>query len=142
MPDRDYAPKDSRDVTSQQNTPGEPTGWRDKEAMVAHERANDGPLRADEQPPAGVRQAHPFTAEEAARGFADRIREGMEVISNEGSHIGTVAGIEGDEIVLTREASSREGREFVPLSLIDAIDGNRVITRGRGDNSFGEEAIH
>lgn len=77
-----------------------------------------------------------------AGGFATRIRAGMEVVSDEGSYIGTVAGVEGDEILLAREASSGEGREYVPLSLVAAVDGNRIITRARGDNSFGEEASH
>ena len=78
----------------------------------------------------------------AGGGFADRIREGMEVVSDEGAHVGTVAGIEGDEILLGREASSAATQEFVPLSLVAAVEGNRVIMRARGDNSFGEEAVH
>jgi hypothetical protein len=74
--------------------------------------------------------------------FAGRIREGMEVVSDEGSHIGTVAGIEGDEILLGPEGSAGGAREYVPLSLVAAVDGACVIMAARGDNAFGEEASH
>jgi hypothetical protein len=78
----------------------------------------------------------------AAGDFTARIRQGMEVVSSEGSHVGTVAGIEGDEILLTPEGSDEGSQQFVPLSLIEGIDGERVLMRARGDNVFGEEATH
>ena len=59
-------PDDSRDVTRHQNAPGEPTGWREQEDGAAQRSGGDEPL-PDAAPPAGVRQKHPVSAEEAAR---------------------------------------------------------------------------
>jgi hypothetical protein len=66
------------------------------------------------------------------------IRAQMLVISAEGTYLGTVEGIEGDEI---RLGDAPDGaHRLLPLSLVAGVDGERVMMRDRGDNVFGMEA--
>lgn len=57
------------------------------------------------------------------------IRERMEIIGADGVHLGTVAGIEGDRIRLTRRdsGSGHEGHHhYLPLGLVAEIEGDKV----------------
>lgn len=60
----------------------------------------------------------------------DQIREHMQVIDAEGVPLGTVDGIEGDRIKLTRKDSgmgSHEGHHhFIPAGLIAAVEGDTI----------------
>lgn len=68
---------------------------------------------------------------------ASGIREHMEVIGADGVHVGTVDGVVGNRIKLTR-ADSGEGRHrghhhFVPLGLVADIEGDRVRLSANAD---------
>ena len=65
------------------------------------------------------------------------VREGMSVVDSYGHVIGTVAGVEGDRLRLSSHDSHDDGAAFLPISLIDGVDGDRVLLSGRGDASFG-----
>lgn len=58
-----------------------------------------------------------------------RIKEHMEVSDSRGQHVGTVDGLEGDRIKLTRSDSSDHMHHFVPLDAVDRIDDNRVYLK-------------
>ncbi|KAA2211654.1 DUF2171 domain-containing protein [Teichococcus oryzae] len=66
-----------------------------------------------------------------------QIREHMEVIGADGVHIGTVDGIEGERIKLTRKDSgqgSHKGHHhYVPLGLIAEVEANAVRLSANAD---------
>lgn len=97
--------------------------------------------------PSGTRQQQQFdqgSRQPSGSGvegrFADQIREHMEVIGPDGSHVGTVDHVEGDRIKLTRAGSGTGEHSYLPCSLVAGIEGNRIRLRERGDNDFGMEA--
>jgi hypothetical protein len=65
------------------------------------------------------------------------IKEHMEVIGADGVHVGTVDGIQGDRIKLTK-ADSGQGRHeghhhFIPVALVAEVEGNKVRLSANGD---------
>ena len=66
-----------------------------------------------------------------------QIREHMEVIGADGVHIGTVDGIEGERIKLTRKDSgqgSHKGHHhYIPLGLIAEVEANAVRLSANAD---------
>lgn len=68
---------------------------------------------------------------------ADKIKEHAEVIGADGVHVGTVDGVEGDRIKLTKKDSG-EGRHeghhhFIPLSLVADVEGDTVRLSANAD---------
>lgn len=65
------------------------------------------------------------------------IREHMEVIGADGVHIGTVDGIEGDRIKLTKrdsgEGAHRGHHHFIPASLVAEVEGDKVRLSANSD---------
>jgi hypothetical protein len=86
------------------------------------------------------KDAAPARPQQAQSAYFNRheIRRDMLVMSAEGTFLGTVQGIEGDEIRLSPGGDAEH--TLLPLSLVDGVDDNRVIMRSRGDNAFGMEA--
>ncbi|WP_105382454.1 DUF2171 domain-containing protein [Neorhizobium alkalisoli] len=76
---------------------------------------------------------------------AARIKEHAEVIGADGVHVGTVDGVEGSRIKLTRKDSGEGGHKghhhFIPLDLVADIEGNTVRLSANSDVavSFEEE---
>ena len=74
-----------------------------------------------------------------------KIREHMEVIGADGVHVGTVDGIEGDRIKLTKkdsgEGSHKGHHHYIPAALVAEVEGNKVRLSANGDVavSFEEE---
>lgn len=68
---------------------------------------------------------------------ADKIKEHAEVIGADGVHVGTVDGVEGDRIKLTKKDSgegSHEGHHhFIPLSLVADVEGDTVRLSANAD---------
>lgn len=94
--------------------------------------------------PSGARQQQQFDPQasrqpSAGSRFADQIREHMEVIDSRGQHCGTVDHVDGDRIKLTRSDSSGGQHQYLLLSQVAGIEGNKVRLRERGDNDFGME---
>ena len=75
----------------------------------------------------------------------EQIREGMEVIGADGVHVGTIDGIEGHRIKLTRADSgsgSHEGHHhFLSTGLIAGVEGDKVRLSATGETAglFTEE---
>ncbi|MFC3209374.1 MAG: DUF2171 domain-containing protein [Mesorhizobium sp.] len=74
------------------------------------------------------------------------IREHMEVVGADGVHLGTVDGIEGDRIKLTKkdsgQGSHRGHHHYIPASLIAEVDGDKVWLSANADvvaDEFEEE---
>ena len=69
-------------------------------------------------------------------GFED-IKEHMEVIGADGVHVGTVDGIEGDRIKLTKRDSgmgSHEGHHhYISRGLVAEIEGDKVRLSANAD---------
>jgi hypothetical protein len=65
------------------------------------------------------------------------VRTGMVVVDSSGHTIGIVSRIEGEKMRLASNDPHDDSDTFLPVSLIDGIDGNRVLLGGRGDASFG-----
>ena len=61
---------------------------------------------------------------------ASNIRPHMEVRSADGAHYGTVDGLEGDRIKLTRNDSPDGQHHYVPLSAIDRVDDHVHLAEG------------
>ena len=65
------------------------------------------------------------------------IREHMEVIGADGVHVGTVDGVEGDRIKLTRKDSgqgSHEGHHhYISAGLIAGVEGDKVRLSANAD---------
>ena len=74
-----------------------------------------------------------------------KIREHMEVIGADGVHVGTVDGIEGDRIKLTKkdsgEGSHKGHHHYIPAALVAEVEGDKVRLSANGDVavSFEEE---
>ncbi len=56
----------------------------------------------------------------------DQIKEHMEVAGSDGQHVGTVDGVEGDRIKLTKSDASDDHHHFLDLALVDRVEDNRV----------------
>lgn len=68
-------------------------------------------------------------------GFED-VREHMEVIGAEGTHLGTVDRVEGNRIKLIRADSGighEEHHHYIPRGLVAEVEGNRVRLSARAD---------
>jgi hypothetical protein len=62
-------------------------------------------------------------------GNVPEIREHMEVVGDDGGHVGTVDKVEGDRIKLTKEDDpdgSGQHHHFLPVSSIGSVSGDQV----------------
>jgi hypothetical protein len=80
--------------------------------------------------------SQPTNGETAWTTVVGTIRKGMRILNADGSCIGRVASLVGDEIMLETEDGSEEP-EFVTLTQVDGVDETSVLLSGRGDATFG-----
>jgi len=53
----------------------------------------------------------------------DRIREQMEVVANDGGHVGTVDHLEGDGLIKLTRTDSADGRHhFIPVDWVESVE--------------------
>jgi hypothetical protein len=68
---------------------------------------------------------------------ASDIKEHYEVIGADGVHVGTVDGVEGDRIKLTRKDSGEGGHEghhhYISLGLVAEVEGDKVRLSANAD---------
>ena len=64
------------------------------------------------------------------------IRKGMRVINPDGSCIGIVSGMKGEEIFLEGTSDDR-AQDFIVITQVDGVDEKSVLLSGRGDATFG-----
>jgi hypothetical protein len=71
--------------------------------------------------------------------MADRskIKEHSEVVGADGVHVGTVDGVEGERIKLTKKDAGEGGHKghhhFIPLSLVASVDDTTVRLSANAD---------
>ena len=54
------------------------------------------------------------------------IREHMEIVDADGTHVGTVDKLEGDRIKLTKKDSGDGQHHFLEKSQVASVEGNKV----------------
>lgn len=60
---------------------------------------------------------------------AAQITEHMEVLGSDGEHVGTVDGVEGDKIKLTRTDPDAGGQHhYLPLSSVSTVSDTVMLT--------------
>jgi hypothetical protein len=64
------------------------------------------------------------------------VRKGMKVLAPDGTLLGTVAGLEGEELLLA-EHGPGERTSFVAVTQIDGVSDDAVLLSDRGDATFG-----
>lgn len=69
-------------------------------------------------------------------GAVGAIRREMTVVESDGSFVGIVEAVEGDRIRLKSTGSESDDR-YLPITLVDGVDDERVILSRRGDAYFG-----
>lgn len=114
----------------------EPTE-RPGDRFAQPEDAPGGLARPTEQSD-GAAQAAP--SGQAFNTSAGTLYEGMAVVDSYGHTIGLISSVDGERMRLASTDPHDDGVAFLPISLIDGIDGNRVLLAGRGDASFGMDA--
>lgn len=68
------------------------------------------------------------------------IREHLEVLGNDGEHIGTVDHLDGNTIKLTKSDRSAIGEHhWIPLELVEGVEGDKVrlnVNRAEIENQW------
>lgn len=66
------------------------------------------------------------------------IREGMAIIGADGTHVGTVDGIDskGDRIKMTRKDSADGRHHYLPMELVADIEGDNVRLSSTATNTL------
>lgn len=59
---------------------------------------------------------------------ATQVHKDMEVVGNDGTHVGTVDAVEGDRIKLKRDESADGEHHYVPLTQVARVDGKIHLT--------------
>ena len=68
---------------------------------------------------------------------ASKVREHMEIIGADGTHVGTVDRVEGNRIKLTKADSGEGAHEghhhYIPMSIVAGIEQNKVRLSANAD---------
>ena len=67
------------------------------------------------------------TAREGKRQLLGQVREHMPVVGSDDEQIGTVDGVRGDRIILTKGDSEDDRHHMISCSLVDRVEGDKVI---------------
>jgi hypothetical protein len=60
---------------------------------------------------------------------ADQIREQMEIVGNDGQHVGIVDRVEDDEIKLSKRDAPDRLHHFLPLANVEYVDDRVHLNR-------------
>jgi hypothetical protein len=69
---------------------------------------------------------------------ASQIREHMEVVGNDGMHVGTVDRVEGDRIKLTKQDDpdgTGQHHHFLSMNAVESVSGQKVQLNCSGDRA-------
>ena len=85
----------------------------------------------------GFWDVDPDHQEESRMSDLSKVKEHMEIIGADGTHVGTVDRVEGNRIKLTKKDSG-EGKHkghhhFIAASLIAEVEGNKVRLSANAD---------
>lgn len=99
-----------------------------RQAQGAAGRQQSGQMGAG----SGAGQQQQFEGGDAGR-FRDQLREHMEVIGADGTHVGTIDCVKEDRLILTRGDSTDRKHHALPLGLIAGIEDGKVRLTANGD---------
>lgn len=164
----EYEPDDSRNVTGagsgerQQQQQGQAPqqgirspGGADQQMGGDRWRGDDAGSHGHSQRPESAQQQQFDQTSGQMGGFGadlnegatlrNRIRDHMEVIGADGVHIGTVDGVEGNRIKLTKkdadagfEGGTHSGHHhYLSCGLVAGVEGNRVRLSANADTAWG-----
>lgn len=72
--------------------------------------------------------------------MAEKIRERMAVVAEDGTHVGTVDHVEGDRIKLTRSDNpDGGGHRYLPVSAVSSVEGDTIRLSGSGEEAEEED---
>jgi hypothetical protein len=67
---------------------------------------------------------------------ASEIREHMKIVGSDGAHVGTVDGIEGSRIKLTKNDPAAQGKhQYIETSDVDAVKDGKVCLSSTADEA-------
>lgn len=139
----EYEPRDSRNVTgTSTNQTGDRWSAEAQEGKTPNAAGSYGRMDDPEAEEEGgleiMFEPDPELEQQVTGGeshvsygsaFAEQIEEHMDVIGADGEHVGTVDGVEGEQIKLTRADSGTDtddGHRFLPIELVSAVEEGQV----------------
>lgn len=148
----EYEPEDSRNVTgANANQGGRPQAGGSFERQGEQRWAGDG--QQNQSQGQGGQQGGSNDAQgqqsqyesDGGQDWSNRIREHMEVIGADGTHVGTVDHIDGRRIKLTKrendaghEGGTHSGHHhYLSVGLVADVEGDRVRLSANGDVAWG-----
>ena len=123
----------SQQEQQQQRTPQQQGG---QQPGGQQQGGQASPRQQQQFDPQGNRQSGGGAGSDAR--LADQIRPHMDVVDDNGGHVGTVDHVDGDRVKLTRDSSPDGEHHYVPLSQVAGIEGGKLRLRQRGDTTFGQ----
>jgi hypothetical protein len=73
------------------------------------------------------------------RQMMTKVTEQMEVVGSDGSPVGTVDGVRGDRIILTKSHENAGGRHHsIPCSWVESVDDRKVTLNRTGEQAIAE----
>jgi len=154
----EYEPNDSRNVTGA-NQQGTPDAAGQQNQQQGSERwngdaqnqgqQNQGQQNASQNDLGQQQQFDSSGTDEtgSTSQWAGQVREHMEVIGADGTHVGTVDHMDGNRIKLAKrdsgagfEGGSHEGHHhYISAGLIAGVEGDKVRLSASGANAYGME---
>lgn len=148
----EYEPEDSRNVTgANANAGGRPQAGGSFERQGEQRWAGDG-QQSQSQDGSGQQQGG-FSSDTGQQSqlegeqsdWSSQIREHMEVIGADGTHVGTVDHIDGHRVKLTKrendaghEGGTHSGHHhYLSVGLIADVEGDKVRLSANGDVAWG-----
>lgn len=135
----EYEPEDSRNVTGANANQGEQRWNGDQQQS----QSQDG--SGQQQGGFNDAQGQQSQLDSVGQDWSNRIREHMEVIGADGTHVGTVDHIDGHRIKLTKrdndaghEGGTHSGHHhYLSVGLIAEVEGDKVRLSANGDVAWG-----
>lgn len=143
----EYEPNDSRNVTNAGNRPqaGGSFEQQGNARWNGDTQASQSQQGSDQQGSFNDTQGQQSQFDGGDNDWSSRVREHMEVIGADGTHVGTVDGVDGHRIKLTKrendaghEGGTHSGHHhYLPVGLVACVEGDKVRLSANGDVAWG-----
>jgi len=103
---------------------------------------NTGGQRQEQQDQQRLREQQQQRQANGGKADLGQVKEHMEVIGSDGSHVGTVDKVEGNRIKLTKRDSGgahADHHHYIDAGSIEAIEGNKVRLSTTGNATAQQE---
>lgn len=64
-----------------------------------------------------------------------KIKEDMKVVGSDGGHVGTIDGVEGDQLKLTKQDSENGKHNFIAVDMVNSVDGDTVTLSSTAEDA-------